>query len=56
MNRFVALVPAGIVKMSPAAIFKVLPFLFMGTWGFEKAFALRFGMDPKSLSSNERIF
>jgi pimeloyl-ACP methyl ester carboxylesterase len=56
VNRLVALAPAGIVKMSLSASLKILPFLFLGEWGFRKAFARSFGIGYESLKPDERVF
>jgi pimeloyl-ACP methyl ester carboxylesterase len=56
VKRAVGLAPAGIVRLSTAASLRILPLLFMGRWGFKKAFATSFGMDYESLSADERVF
>jgi pimeloyl-ACP methyl ester carboxylesterase len=56
VTRVVALAPAGIVRMSTTATLKILPFLFMGSWGFRKAFAISFGMSHETLDPDGRVF
>lgn len=54
--RLVALAPAGIVGFSLASYFQVVPLLFLGEWGFRRAFEVSFGLDPDALVGDERAF
>lgn len=54
--RLVALAPAGIVGFSLASYVQLVPLLFLGDWGFRRAFAISFGLDPDALVGEERSF